>query len=449
MSLNLEECMKQHRFKEMFIDDLGWDKFNSTQELEIQDQCIRLESVAEKRGLRVFSCKLHRTSLANRGLLRRIQKQLIRQHHEHIIVYHSEEPQKQVWQWAIHQFDGRKIRHREHPFLSYQPPKPLLQRLSNLRFTLDDEENATIVDAMERTRRALDVIPEQEMFARFPTYAKQSDELAVAMRAGEPGAFDRFCEFHQRLAKKSSRMLVRWIGIEPEDAEQIAMLGIIEAARRFDPTRGYQFSTYAGFWIRNTCQRYAVTNGYFIRFPPYVFWPAYKLEFAHERLVGVYGNFIDDYRMDALFDDFGVSRDHWQTYQSTRNAIRFSELDRAEFEKVKSIAEPYTSELGNLIREEMLQVTMGEMMDLEERDCQIIGARYGLIHKGMTLQECGDKLGITKERVRQLQSRGEDRLRTLIKGNYPDLFDSEDEKEVEDVSDIKASDPCSLSQCSN
>ncbi|MEZ6081633.1 MAG: hypothetical protein R3C56_39975 [Pirellulaceae bacterium] len=128
-------------------------------------------------------------------MLRRVQKQLIRQHHEHIIVYHSDEPLKQVWQWAIHQDDGRKVRHREHPFLSCSPPEPLLERLANLRFTLDEEENATIVDAMARTRRALDVIPEQELFARFPTYAKQSDVLAVAMRAGEPGHLIAFVNF--------------------------------------------------------------------------------------------------------------------------------------------------------------------------------------------------------------------------------------------------------------
>jgi len=104
--------------------------------------------------------------------------------------------------------------------MSCNPPQPLLKRLSNLRFSLEEEESATLVDAMARTRRALDVIPEREMFARFPSYAKQSDELAVAMRAGEPGAFDRFCEFHLRLAKKSSRMLYHWFGMNEDDAFQ-------------------------------------------------------------------------------------------------------------------------------------------------------------------------------------------------------------------------------------
>ncbi len=428
ISLNLEMLIKEHRFKEIFIDELGWDNFSSIQELKIQDLRIQIEAVAEKRGLRVFCCKLHRTMLANRGLLRIIQKQLMRLHHEHIIVYHTDEPPKQVWQWAVLLVDGRKVRHREHPFLSYQPPRPLLERISTLRFTLDDEENATIVDAMERTRRALDVTPEIELFARYPSYAKVSDDLAVAMKANEPGAFDRFCEFHQRLAKKSSRMLVRWIGIEPEDAEQVAMIGIIEAARRFDPTRGYQFSTYAGFWIKQCCQRYASTNGYFIRFPSYVFWRAYKFEYSYQRLVATWGNEIDDERRDDLLNQFAISCEHWLTFRATRNALRFSELERDEYEQVKSIQESGSPLLATLITDEMIQVSLSEMMELEERDCQIIGARYGLVHDEMTLQECGDRLGITKERVRQIQSRGEDKLRTLLKCNYPGLFDSEEDK---------------------
>lgn len=431
ISENLEECIKQHRFKEMFIDALGWDNFSSSHELEIHDQRIRLESVAEKRGLRVFTCKLHRTSLANRGLLRRIQRRVIRQHHEHIIVYYSDEPQKQVWQWAIHQIDGRKIRHREHPFLSYQPPRPLLERISNLRFTLNDEENATIVDALERTRRALDVIPEMDLFARYPNLSKYSDELAVAMRANEPGAFDRFCEFHQRLAKKASQMLVRWTGIEADDAEQVAMLGIIEAARRFDPTRGFQFSTYASFWIKQCCKHFALTNGYFIRFPPYVFWPSYKMEYSYQKLLASCGVSTNDEHLEDLLKLFGLSREHWQTFRATRDALRFSELERDEYHKIKSIPAADSPVLAHIIDEEMLQATLSEMMELDERECQIIGARYGLVHEEMTLQECGERLGITKERVRQIQTRGEDRLRTLLKLSYPGLFEYEDQAEIQ------------------
>ncbi len=79
--------------------------------------------------------------------------------------------------------------------------------------------------------------------------------------------------------------------------------------------------------------------------------------------------------------------------------------------------------ITGLHQEEMLQAVLGEMVDLRPRDCQIIGARYGLVHDEMTLKECAAKLGITRERVRQIQARGEEELRSRVRRNYPSLFD--------------------------
>ena len=421
ISLILEECIKQHRFKELFIDDLGWDNFSSTQELEIQDQCIRLESVAEKRGLRVFSCKLHRTSLANRGLLRRIQKQLIRQHHEHIIVYHSEEPQKQVWQWAIHQVDGRKVRHREHPFLSYQPPRPLLERISNLRFTLDDEENTTIVDAMERTRRALDVVPEQKMFAKYPTYSKKSDELAVAMRAGEPGAFDSFCEFHLRLAKRASRMLGHWFGMDEDDAFQIACVGLVQAAKRFDPTRGFQFSTYASFWLRQCCQRLGPEASLFIRFPHHIVWRLYQLQFTELRLLTTYGMPTARERHFRACKAHRIRIRDWITYERVRRIQTFSDLEKPDWDSLHAIADSQRSPIDQLAVQELQSSVLSGIAHLNQREQIILHYRYGIGCEEHTLEEVAAVYGLTRERIRQIQARAEEKLQVFLSHLGPDL----------------------------
>jgi RNA polymerase sigma factor (sigma-70 family) len=449
ISLNLEDRIKQHLFKEMFIDDLGWDNFNSTQELEIEDQCIRLESVAEKRGLRVFSCKLHRTSLANRGLLRRIQKQLIRLHHEHIIVYHSDEPQKQVWQWAIHQVDGRKVRHREHPFLSYQPPRPLLERIGNLRFTLEDEGNATIVDAMERTRRALDVVPEQEMFARFPFYAKQSDELAVAMRAGEPGAFDRFCEFHLRLAKRASRMLGHWFGMDEDDAFQIACIGLIQAAKRFDPIRGFQFSTYASFWLRQCCQRLGPEAAYFVRFPHHIVWKLYQLQFTERRLLATYGMPTARERQFRACKTQHVRVRDWITYKRVVGIQAFSDLERAAWNSLLAIKDSQKSSIERLALQELKTAVLSGIGRLNQREQIILHYRYGIGCDEHTLEEVAALYGVTRERIRQIQARAEEKLKVYLARLDPsqdlavesnssdDCTDSIEEPEVADEAQAK------------
>lgn len=418
--LNLEECITQHRFKEMFIDDLGWDNFSSSLELQIQDQCIRLESVAEKRGLRVFSCKLHRTDLANRGLLRCIQQQVIRLHHEHIIVYHSDEPHKQVWQWAVHQGDGRKVRHREHPFLSHQPPRPLIERIANLRFTLDDEENATIVDTLERTRRALDVIPEQEMFARFPLYAKQSDELAVAMRAGEPGAFDRFCEFHLRLAKRASRMLGHWFVMDEDDAFQIACIGLVQAAKRFDPTRGFQFSTYASFWFRQCCQRLGPDAALFIRFPHDIVWKLYRLQFTETRLLAAYGMPSARERHYRACKAKRVRVRDWITYERVRRIQTFSDLERSDWDSLHAIKDSRRSPIERLALQELQSAVLTGIARLNQREQIVLHCRYGIGCAEHTLEEVAAVYGVTRERIRQIQARAEQKLQVFLSQLDPD-----------------------------
>ena len=150
---------------------------------------------------------------------------------------------------------------------------------------LDQEETTTLTDVLHRVRNALLPDSELNLFAKRPEYAEKSDRLAVAMRRGDAGAFCEFVEFHMPLARHASRVLVRWFHMDPEDAEQTAMIGLIEAARRFDPERGFQFSTYAGYWIRQSCQRYGLEWGLQIRVPPHVFWRCYRLAFERTRLI--------------------------------------------------------------------------------------------------------------------------------------------------------------------
>ena len=76
---------------------------------------------------------------------RKVQRIVVQTYHEHILIYCCEQPRKQVWQWAIRMPDGRKLRHREHPFFSDSPPASFLARISGLQFTLAEEENATLL----------------------------------------------------------------------------------------------------------------------------------------------------------------------------------------------------------------------------------------------------------------------------------------------------------------
>ena len=164
---SIKDYLRDHALRELFIDELGWDRVTVKFDLTLEAELFTFEALASKRGLMALSCAVHRTILANRHLLRQLQRLLSRRYHEHVVVFHCDEPAKQVWQWATMREDGRRLRHREHPFFSADPPAALLSRLQQLRFTLDDEASATFFDAVSKVRRTFDVDSEFELFARL------------------------------------------------------------------------------------------------------------------------------------------------------------------------------------------------------------------------------------------------------------------------------------------
>lgn len=414
--------METHQFRKLFLEQLGWDRANGNQSVHAGDRDFQLELVAQKRGFLILASHVHRTVLANRKLLRTLQRQVVRQFHEHIVVCFSEQPFKQVWQWAVHLPDGRKLRHREHPFLSDNPPNAFVERLERLEFTFDEEEEATLTDAISRVRQALDTKSDFDLFARYPEYAEESDRLAMAMRNGVPGAFDEFVVFHQRLGRRASRMLIRWVGMEPEDAEQIAMLGLMEAARRFDFERGYQFSTLAGHWIKQSCQRYGANTGLPIRIPVHAFWPCYRLQFEYNQLLATHG----PGGADELFKDklrrHSITIDQWSAFQRSYDMIRLSDATDDEFREFRARPDTTAGPERRAISSETRSIMLDALDQMEDRDAHILKLRYGLSCKEHTLEEVATKYNVTRERVRQIQARAEDRLKRLLPKSEAELL---------------------------
>lgn len=427
----IAENIADHQFQKLFIEELGWDHTSSAQEIVCDERNFQFEGVAQKRGFLVVHCQTNRVVLANRGLLRKAQRSLVKFFHEHIAIYTSDEPQKQVWQWSLHLPDGRHLRHREHPFFSNSPPTPFLDRLQQLEFRLDEEDSVDLLDAVKRVRIALDTTPELNLFAKRPWYAKRSDELARAIQEGVSGAFEEFVEFHQPLARKSSKMLVRWVGMEPDDAEQIAMLGLVTAAKRFKPELGAQFSTYASYWIRQSCQRYGVDTGLPIRIPTHAFWPCYKLNFEYQRLLASHGPAKADRLFQECLEAAEITSRQWKSFQASYAMETFTDTSDDEFRELRRIKDeistpPLLAELS-----EQRDAINEALTKLLPRHAKVIRLRYGIDVKEHTLEEVGQLLGITRQRAQQIQADAEDKLKFFLsreapESYTPELYGSED-----------------------
>ncbi len=88
-------ALTEHSFEQLFIECLGWDSASTTINIELDDSCFHLSTVAQKRGIAIFNWQAHRTVLANRALLRAVQRQLRRTLHKHILIFYCETPRKQ------------------------------------------------------------------------------------------------------------------------------------------------------------------------------------------------------------------------------------------------------------------------------------------------------------------------------------------------------------------
>jgi RNA polymerase primary sigma factor len=247
-------------------------------------------------------------------------------------------------------------------------------------------------------------------FARIGTgkLLNHQEEIHLSKRVkmGDEAARKRLIEKNLKLvvsiAKKS-----RGHGLPFEDLIQEGNIGLMRAVEKFDPDRGFRFSTYATWWIRQAVQRAVADKGKTIRVPVHMGEKFRKMARAYNELS------IELAR--APSDETVAERLGWSV-----EGIR--ELKDAIPGTTTSLNQPLTSdegssELGEIIEDECSSDTPGTVMSgmesselgqavdcLPERYRYVLVRRYGLDEKDpATLAELSDELELSRERIRQLQ----------------------------------------------
>jgi RNA polymerase primary sigma factor len=231
-------------------------------------------------------------------------------------------------------------------------------------------------------------------------------DLSKRVKKGDKAARKRLIEKNLKLvvsiAKKS-----RGRGLPFEDLIQEGNIGLMKAVGKFDPDRGFRFSTYATWWIRQAVQRPVADKGRTIRVPVHI---GDKMR----KMAGTYNALWTELER-APSDEAVAERLGWSV-----KAIR--EIKETMPDATTSLNQPLTSEegsseLGDLVEDErssdMTGAVMSEMESsqlgetierLPERYRHVLVRRYGLDNKKpATLAELSDELEISRERVRQLQ----------------------------------------------
>lgn len=235
--------------------------------------------------------------------------------------------------------------------------------------------------------------------------AEQEKELAHRIRRGDPQAREHMARANLRLVVSIAKMYVDR-GLSLQDLIAEGNFGLLKAVEKFDPDAGCRFSTYATWWIKQAIRRALVNTVKSVRVPSYMAENISKWRNVSQEFVFRRGRMPT---VEEVALELGIPEESWpllkRTIQSSSLGSQVSldlltaSQDTVEDEDSKSPEE-------HLLDEDLLQRLEDLLGAIDEREATILKLRYGLGAEGqepMTLKEIGRVVGLTRERVRQIE----------------------------------------------
>ena len=248
--------------------------------------------------------------------------------------------------------------------------------------------------------------------------AEEEAALVANAQAGSDQAFDKLLSAHFRLVMAIAHEQ-RSYGLPLDELVSEGMLGLVEAARRFDPERGVRLAVYAAWWIRAYTRRYTLSNRRIVRPPSTRHGRKLlaNLRKTQRRLEAEEGGAVG---REAVAKDLGVSQEEVAEMEAALSGRDVPcgpvDADTRCFEPVSSDATPEALVAEAELSAARQQALVHAMEELSPRERQIMRLRF-FGGEFTSLAAIGRDMGLSRERVRQLAQQAEGKLRSSVLGH--------------------------------
>lgn len=292
---------------------------------------------------------------------------------------------------------------------------------NNIDYVLEKEEEAKALEDVQ----ILNVQSQEENRDFRKMMQLTNEQLCVMYQKGDETALVALLEKNKRFVYQMAIKIseeYRQQALTVEDLYMEGNLGLLEAANKFDVTKGFMFTTYSWHWIRQKIVRTAIDTGYMIRIPVHLFDKLVKVNNCRRRHSdATFDELLQFLQEDdnmlltpGTLDELIAYSDLYMNTSSLNDVIgEEGDTERIEFIPDESMAVEEIA-LGDQLKQDLREV----LSTLTDREQKVLDLRFGLTNgHEMTLEEVGEIYGVTRERIRQIEAKALRKLRHPLRLN--------------------------------
>lgn len=275
----------------------------------------------------------------------------------------------------------------------------------------DDLKFSSVSDSAKIYMRQIHTIPllspEQELY------------LAKRVADGDINAKNKLVESNLRLVASIARKYIGKSSLSFLDLVQEGNLGLYKAVDKYDYKKGFKFSTYATYWVRQSIGRAIADQGKTVRTPVHVMEALLKINKAKAELTQKYGHIPSDKEISEATE---IPIDKIHLYTASSKALLSIDKPLADDDDVDMtdiIPDVNQETPEDVMRKNATKEAVEDILNtLSEREKTVIQLRFGIEDGiGHTLDDIGKVLGVTRERARQIEAKAMQKLRNPLRAN--------------------------------